>query len=80
MEEGKDKTQNTEADFYRPQGQSSKELGRRLELIQKLSIELKLIRSEVARLGELAERVERVAAALRELREQERNPPAQEKP
>jgi hypothetical protein len=41
MEEGKDKTQNSEPDFYRPQGQSSKELGRRLELIQKVSIELK---------------------------------------
>jgi hypothetical protein len=74
MEEGKDKTQNAEPDFYRPkEAQSSKELGRRLELIQKISRELKLIREETSRLGELAERVERVASALRELEEQERN-------
>jgi len=69
-----DKTENAEQDFYRPQG--SRELGARLELIQKVSIELKLIHAEVARLAELAERIERVATALRELGEQERNPPA----
>jgi hypothetical protein len=67
-------TEENQDDFYRPQG--SRELGRRLELIQKVSIELKLIHAEVARLAELAERIERVATALRELGEQERNPPA----
>jgi hypothetical protein len=66
-----DKTENSEPDFYRPQAeaqaQGSKELGRRLELVQKISAELRSISEEVARLAELAERIERVAAALREL-------------
>jgi hypothetical protein len=74
-------------DFYRRSPADAKEmrhstdeLVRRLELVAKIRAELRSISAEVARLGELAERVERVAAALRELREQERNPPAQEKP
>jgi hypothetical protein len=77
MEEAKDKTQSIEQDFYRPkaeaQAQTSRELGRRLELLQKISVELKVIREETAKLGDLTVRVERVAAALRELEEQERN-------
>jgi hypothetical protein len=72
-------------DFYRRSPADAKELlnstdelVRRLELVGKISAELKSIGAEVARLGELAERIERVATALRELGEQERNPPKAE--
>jgi hypothetical protein len=46
---------------------------RRLRLVQNIAGDLKLVRAEIVRRGELSERVERVAAELRELREQERN-------
>ena len=77
-----DKMQN-DSDFYRRSPADAKEmrhstdeLVRRLELVQKIGAELRSIHTEFARLGEVAERVERVALALRELREMERNPPA----
>jgi len=75
MEEGK-------GDFYRPKAEarqsnhSVEQLERRLRLAQSIGADLKFISAELARLGELAEKIERVAAALRDLREQERNPPA----
>jgi hypothetical protein len=78
-----DKTENTDSDFYRRSPADAKEmrhstdeLVRRVELVQKIGAELRSIHAEFARLGEVAERVEGVAAALRELREMERNPPA----
>lgn len=75
-------TEENQNDFYRPKPEarqsnySVEQLERRLRLVQNIGADLKFIRAEIAKLGEVAERVERVAAALRELREQERNPPA----
>ncbi len=66
MEEGKD-------DFYRPKAEarqsnySVEQLERRLHLAQSIGAELKFIRTEIAGLSELAEKIERVGAALREL-------------
>ena len=77
-----DKMQN-DSDFYRrspadakEMRHSTEELVHRLELVANIGAELRSIHAEFARLGEVAERVERVAVALRELREMERNPPA----
>ncbi|MFZ1009850.1 MAG: hypothetical protein WAN65_23640 [Candidatus Sulfotelmatobacter sp.] len=80
-----DKMENAEpesTDFYRRSPADAKEmrhstdeLVRRLELVAKIGAELKSIGAELARLGEVAEKIERVAVGLRELRDME-NPPA----
>jgi hypothetical protein len=75
--EEKDEEENMaddEHDFYRPQAGrelrfSTAELERRKQLTESIVENLKVIRAEGARLGQLEERVESVATALRLLRE-----------
>jgi hypothetical protein len=75
-------TEENQNDFYRPKAgaqqsnYSVEQLERRLRLVQSIGADLKFVHAELARLGEVAEKIERVAMALRELREMERNPPA----
>lgn len=77
-----DKMENAERDFYKRSQDVAQELTltteqlvRRLELVQGILADLKFVGAELARVGELAGKIERVAAGLRELREME-NPPA----